>query len=193
MEKVFLVGDSVREGYDRFVRDRLSGQAEVYYPRENCRFAQYVLRHFHEWVQADCDPNTVTVVHWNAGLWDTGRLFEDEMLTPLDFYVDTLRRIHKRICKICPNAKIIFATSTPVREELYTPERFMRYNRDIEIYNAAAVKALRELGEEIDDLYETASKLDKDAWSDCTHLYTEIGTKTLGTQVCKAITQAFAK
>ena len=45
MERIFLLGDSVRMGYDRAVRDHFAGRAEVYYPRDNCRFAAYLLRH----------------------------------------------------------------------------------------------------------------------------------------------------
>jgi hypothetical protein len=36
-------------GYDKYVKDALSGVADVYYPDENCRFAVYVLRYAHEW------------------------------------------------------------------------------------------------------------------------------------------------
>ena len=33
-------------GYDKYVKEALAGAAEVYYPEENCRFAEYVLRQF---------------------------------------------------------------------------------------------------------------------------------------------------
>ena len=32
MKTVFLMGDSIRMGYDRYVRDALAGVAAVYYP-----------------------------------------------------------------------------------------------------------------------------------------------------------------
>ncbi len=48
MKKVVLIGDSVRLGYDKYVKDALKGSAEVLYPQENCRFAEYVLRYAHE-------------------------------------------------------------------------------------------------------------------------------------------------
>lgn len=82
MKTVFLMGDSIRMGYDRYVRDALADEAAVYYPSENCRFAQYTLRNAHEWIEKDCQPERVDVVHWNAGLWDVLRLFGDEPLTP---------------------------------------------------------------------------------------------------------------
>ena len=44
MKKVLLIGDSIRQGYDRYVKMSLEGEAEVFYPEENCRFSVYVLR-----------------------------------------------------------------------------------------------------------------------------------------------------
>jgi hypothetical protein len=49
MKKVVLIGDSIRMGYDKYIKDALNGTAEVFYPSENCRFAEYVLRYAHEW------------------------------------------------------------------------------------------------------------------------------------------------
>ena len=83
MKTVFLIGDSIRMGYDRFVRGVLADEAAVYYPSENCRFAQYVLRYAHEWIEKECNPACVDVVHWNAGLWDVSRLYGEEPLLPI--------------------------------------------------------------------------------------------------------------
>jgi hypothetical protein len=191
MKKVFLIGDSIRLGYQEYVKEQLDGIAEVYYPEDNCRFAQYTLRHLHEWAQDAVDGNSVDVVHWNNGLWDTLRIFKDEPLTPKDFYNDTLIRIHKRIKTVFPKAKIIFALSTPVIEERFeAPEKFVRYNKDTQEYNKIARKLMKELGVPVNDLYSQVSKLPEDAWSDCTHLYTDIGTRTLGDAVVKHIKNA---
>ena len=40
MKNLLLIGDSIRMGYDTFVREKLSGRMNVYFPAENCRFAQ---------------------------------------------------------------------------------------------------------------------------------------------------------
>ena len=48
MKKVILIGDSIRMGYDKYIKASLEGEAEVFYPSENCRFATYVLRFVHE-------------------------------------------------------------------------------------------------------------------------------------------------
>lgn len=70
MKKVLLIGDSIRAGYDKYLKKALEDVAEVYYPSDNCRFAEYVLRHLHDWKQG-LGLDEVDLVHWNAGLWDT--------------------------------------------------------------------------------------------------------------------------
>lgn len=188
MKTVFLMGDSIRMGYDRYVRDALAGEAAVYYPSENCRFAQYTLRNAHDWIEKECQPECVDVVHWNAGLWDVARLFGDESLTPIGQYASLLERIVLRIRKVCPNAAQIFALSTPIVEARYEqPERFMRYNAEIEAYNRAARETMERLGVPVNDLYAAACALPESAWSDPTHLHTPLGTQTLGDAVVNAI------
>ncbi len=160
-------------------RDRLKDVAEVYFPNENCRFAQYVLRHAILWKENEKWPDDVDLIHWNAGLWDTCRILGDEPLTPLPVYRDFVVRIHRNLRILFPNARIAFATSTPVHEAGYAIEhgnRAQRYNRDIEAYNAAAVEALTSLGESIDDLYSVMAKAPLSEHSDCTHFYTPLGT-----------------
>ena len=49
MKNLLLIGDSIRKGYDKSVRKTLEGKANVIFPEENCRFAAYLLRHFHEY------------------------------------------------------------------------------------------------------------------------------------------------
>ena len=116
MKKIVLIGDSIRMGYDKYVREALAGSAEVYYPEENCRFAEYVLRFVHEWKSRGNWPDDVDLVHWNAGLWDVCEIFGDEPLTPVEFYVNLIKRIDKRLRRIFPHAKMVFATSTAVLE-----------------------------------------------------------------------------
>lgn len=51
MKNVILLGDSIRQGYDEFVAEGLSGVAQVYYPEENCRFSVFLFRSLDRWVQ----------------------------------------------------------------------------------------------------------------------------------------------
>ncbi len=191
MKKIMLIGDSIRQGYDKFVKLALEGSAEVYFPKENCRFAQYVLRAFSDWHAESRFGADTDCVHWNAGLWDCLILHEDGCLTPIDVYAQFIDRVCKRIRLLCPKAKIIFATSTPVIEEGYkAPNKFMRYNKDIEAYNAAALEIVRKHGFEVNDLYSLLKDVPESYHSDMTHFYTREATEIITSQVVKYISDA---
>ena len=97
MKKILLVGDSIRKGYCEYVKEKLSGAAEVYYDDENSRFAAYILRYLHGWCkQLELDGD-VDLVHWNAGLWDVLEMFGDEPFTTPDYYRNVVVRVTERI------------------------------------------------------------------------------------------------
>lgn len=181
MKNLLLIGDSIRLGYDKSVKKTLENRANVIFPEENCRFASYVLRYFHEYL-GDIKGEDIDVIHWNAGLWDCLRLFEEEPHTPIDVYAYYIDRICIRIKKICPNAKVIFATSTKVLSE-EMKVNFKRYNEEIEKYNEAAVNIVKKHGFAVNDLYSVSASLPRDAHSDPVHYYTPLGTKAFTNQV----------
>ena len=185
MKNLFLVGDSIRMGYDKSVKKTLEGKVNVIYPDENCRFASYVLREFHEYLK-DVKGEDIDVVHWNAGLWDCLRLFGEDPHTPIDVYAYYIDRICVRIKKICPNAKIIFATSTSVISEKMSKD-FKRYNEEIEKYNEAAVNVVKKHGFKINDLYAVSASLPEEAHSDPVHYYTPMGTEAFTNQVLSCV------
>lgn len=194
MKKVLLIGDSIRMGYDAYTKDKLAGVAEVVYPSENCQFAEYVLRHLHDWAEALHVGEELDVIHWNAGLWDTLRLFEDDPLTPIDAYSYFIEKICGRIRRLFPRARIIFATSTPVAEHMWPdPKKSMRYNADIRAYNAAALKAIQPYDVQINDLFALLEKVPDSYHSDQTHFYTPEATKLIGDQVCVSILSALGE
>ncbi|MBQ7387072.1 MAG: SGNH/GDSL hydrolase family protein [Clostridia bacterium] len=186
MKKVVLMGDSIRMGYDKYVKEALEGVAEVYYPSENCKFAQYTYRFAHEWKKDGNFPTDADLVHWNAGLWDLIELGGDEPISTLDYYTNIIARVDKRLRRLYPNAKMVFATSTPVLEAKCRPD-FRRHNSIIEQYNAAAIKALEGTGTIINDLYSIAAKAPESYHSDAVHYYTKEGTQLLGGQVLSVI------
>lgn len=188
MKKILLIGDSIRQGYDKYVKYALKDSCEVYYPEDNCRFAEYVLRHISDWKGELGLGDDVDVVHWNAGLWDTLTLYEDGCLTPPDFYEYFIDKICKRIKVLFPKAKVIFATSTPVVEERFPkPEQSKRLNSDVAKYNEIAKKTVEKHGVTVNDLYSVVEKLSIDCYSDMTHLYTPEGTQVITNAVIKAI------
>lgn len=185
MKKVFLIGDSIRMGYDKYVKEALGGAAEVYYPEENSRFAEYVLRYAHTWKNNLGMGNDVDLVHWNAGLWDVLELFGDGPLTPIDCYAQFIKRIDKRLRFLFPKAKIVFATSTPVIEGV--AKEFIRHNNTIDSYNKKAIEALEGTDTVINDLYTLAKGLPESYHSDATHYNTPEATEIIGGRVISLI------
>ena len=186
MRKIVLIGDSIRMGYDKYVKNALQGVAEVYYPNENCRFAENVLRFAHEWKRNGQWPDDVDLVHWNAGLWDALELFGDEPLTSLSYYGEAIARIHKRLRMLFPKAKIVFATSTTVLEHKCSAD-FCRHNTTIEKYNQTAIRALSQTDTIINDLYEITKDCPEEYHSDAVHYYTDAGTELIGKKVLDVI------
>ena len=187
MKRIFLIGDSIRVGYDSHVRALLEDRAQLYWPNDNARFAHYTLRYAQDWACQDCDPERIDVVHWNNGLWDVLHLMDDETpQTPPDEYRRCLTRIARRLKRIFPNARIVFALTTSVVEERMAPH-FHRYNAEIEAYNAAAREVMAQEGIAVDDLYAVSVAMPLDWHSpDGTH-FTEEGYRALAEAVAKAL------
>lgn len=190
MKKILLLGDSIRcgsngNGYDYYVKEKLKDKAEVFFPTENCRFAQYTLRYVHEWVEQLGIGAEVDVVHWNNGLWDVLRLLGDDPLTPPEMYKYMIKKIYDRLCFLFPTAKIIFALTTPVIESLGAPD-FMRYNSEIERYNEYAKVALLGCEVTFNDLYSVAQGVQPLHNKDWVH-YSDEGSSLLADAVILAL------
>jgi hypothetical protein len=186
MKKVVLLGDSIRMNYCKYVKSQLEGVAEVYYPDDNCRFAQNLLRFAHDYKKKGGWPDDVDVVHWNAGLWDVMELYGDEPISTLEYYASVIPRIDKRLRMLYPKAKIVFATSTSVLEEEY-PSYAIRRNSTIREYNKAAIAALADTDTVINDLYAITENIPREYRSDMTHFKTEKGAAMLGDKVISVV------
>ena len=189
--KIVLIGDSIRAGYDKYVKMAFDGVAEVYYPQENCRFTSHILRHITDWKEKMNCGDDVDLVHWNAGVWDNLILLDNRNHTEIEVYRENVDRICQFIKMLFPKAKMIFATSTPVDEERFKAKfagrGLMRLNSDTEIYNQAAIEIVRKHGGEINDLYGLLKKDQMKYHSDQTHFYTKEGTKVITNQVVACI------
>ena len=109
-------------------------------------------------------------------------MFGEEPHTPVDVYAYYIERICIRIKKICPNAGVIFATSTKVLSEKMSMN-FKRYNEEIEKYNEAAVEVVKKYGFKVNDLYALSATLPEEVHSDAVHYYTPAGTEAFTNQV----------
>ena len=184
-KKIILIGDSVRMGYDKYVKEVLKDVADVFYPNENCTYSQNVLRKTWEWKEQS-GWEDVDLVHWNAGLHDVLQLFGDEPMSTPSHYENMVGRIHKMLRHIFPTAKIIFATTTTVLEEGYS-ENFMRKNSVIKQYNEIALKVLKDTDAIINDLYSVTLNCPAECRNDCTHFGNKKGAELLGNQVVNVI------
>ena len=190
MKKLYLIGDSIRMGYCEYVKAALEGKAEVHWHSGNARFAEYVLYSIGDWEHKNRVGEDTACVHWNTGLHDVIRTAGEEPLTPPEIYGYYIERICKRLKNYYPQAKMIFATSTPVQEELYD-YWFARKNEDIDAINSIAVKIVQKYGMEVNDLNALLKNVPKEYYSDKTHFNTpqarELITKAVLKKVCPAL------
>lgn len=192
MKNILLLGDSIRQNYQEYVKSNLREKAEVYYPNDNGRFCQYTLRYLHEWVGALSAHGQIRfdIVHFNCGLWDVLRLSnENKPFTEESQYADLLGRLWNRIQYLCPGAQGIFALTTEVIEPGFEPGIAMgeRRNADIRRYNDIARAVFNNSDFAIDDLWSPSKALPKEAHSDMVHFETEMGIRELGGQVVRCL------
>lgn len=188
MKKVLLLGDSIRMGYDDYVKEMLQGECEVCYSEDNGRFSAYTLWQLNQMVK---EHGRFDIVHWNNGYWDMNieAPMTEPMLSPEE-YLHFLRRII-RLLKGW-GTKIIFATTTPVlvsghAADIQTGATF-KYNNDWVIaYNAAAKDLMAEEGVPVNDLYTLC--LEDEHYYKCPDMLhlTEVGYKRCAEQVCAYI------
>lgn len=178
MKHIFLIGDSIRLGYQGPLAGELSEYARLYYSEDNARFTTYTLRYLHEWAQAVAQRVDIDLVHWNNGLWDACHWHGDPLaLVPLDQYVFNLGRIHSAIQRLFPKATIVFATTTPVGNN----HPRIR-NEELQAMNTAAVQVLSKLGVQCNDLNKVVAQNMELLCHDATH-FTQEGYSVLGS-VC---------
>lgn len=192
VKTVLLLGDSIRQNYQEYVKERLNNIMNVIYTRDNGRFCQYTLRYLHEWVNALTNNRgeAIDIVHFNCGLWDVLRLSnESGPFTNEKLYEDLLKRIYDRIRFLCPKAVIIYALTTEVIEPGFEPgaEFGCRCNKDIARYNEIAWNLFEGLNVEVNDLWSVSRALPQEAHSDSVHFQTELGIEALGRKVVECI------
>lgn len=157
MKKVLLLGDSIRMGYDDYVKDLLKGEYEVYYDAEdNGRFSSYTLWQANQFFK---HYGKFDLVHWNNGYWDMNiEAPMEEAMHPVDEYVHFLRRILGEIRR--NGAVPVFATTTPIlsagaaADITGTGADSINYNNDwVQQYNQAAVQLMEEEKVIVNDFY----------------------------------------
>src|SRR5262245_13381878 len=184
---IVLIGDSIRMGYAPVVAEMLKDKANIVAAKGNGGDTTRVLANLDEWAIAQ----KPAVVHFNCGLHDLKVSRTTKKLqVPIEDYEKNLRTIVDRLQKET-KARLIFATTTPIRDELHAKRKgdMDRHEGDVKRYNDVALKVMKEKGVEIDDLHAGVNKAgnEKRQRTDGTH-YTENGCKTLAKAVVKSVT-----
>jgi acyl-CoA thioesterase-1 len=154
LPRVLLIGDSISIGYTLAVRKQLAGIANVHRPAENCGSTGYGLERLDAWLGS----GPWAVIHFNFGLHDLKYLDAEgnyvsrdrgQQLVPLDEYEKFLREIVRRLQRT--GARLIFATTTPI------PAGTLGREEGSEVlYNATAIRVMREADVAINDLHAYA-------------------------------------
>ena len=194
MKRVLLLGDSIRMGYDEYVKEILAGEFEVIYDDfDNGRFSAYTLWQVNQFFK---NFGHFDVVHWNNGYWDMN--IETPMKTamhPVGEYVHFLGRILNEIRN--NGAVPVFATTTPILSAeaaagvVQDGVDYFKYNNDwVKEYNAAAVSFLKSEGVAVNDLYSLC--LEDEHYYKCPDLLhlTEAGYRRCAEQTALAIREA---
>ncbi|NLB41400.1 MAG: hypothetical protein GX815_03935 [Clostridiales bacterium] len=189
MKNVILLGDSIRIGYCNYVKEELKDIAEVVFPDDNSRFTQYTFVNLFSWLALVDNPEDIDVIHWNNGLWDVVHFNGDNLpLNTTEEYANTLRRICRKMKEKAPNAKIIFATMTPINEDWIQGPNYRIQNEVIK-YNGIASDVMKEQGIEVNDLFKLLDKQPVSYFIDQCHLKPE-GYQLVARQVSSVIKKA---
>jgi len=90
IKKVFLIGDSIRIGYQPFVKKNLKDITEVLSPEENCETSLKILKNLENWI----DNHEFDIVHINCGLHDIKVEKERGInFIPIESYIENLKKI----------------------------------------------------------------------------------------------------
>jgi len=156
MKKVFLIGDSIMMGYKPFVAEKLKGIADVSFPGVNGRTSENVVANLEAWVPDEIPD----IVHINCGLHDilrrTGEEGEELLFAgtqvSIEKYGENLRYIFRWLGdKKIP--LVIWATSTPVIDELQKNEKVLLAMHDVFEYNRISLRIALEAGLPVNDLF----------------------------------------
>ena len=156
LPRVLLVGDSICNGYQEGVRERLKGKMNVsYWISSYCVTSPAYL----PLLSVYLDEAKYDVIHFNNGL--------HSLATPTPAYETGLRKALALIHGRQPEAKLVWCSSTPLKDDAKTAKC-----REL---NAAAARVISEFGGiATDDLFALCCPLDRELyWSDVFHFKPE--------------------
>jgi hypothetical protein len=174
LPRVLLIGDSITRGYFGEVEKHLSGKA--YCARlttSKCVSDSF----FPDEVQLLLKQYRFAVIHFNNGLHGWGYTEEQ--------YRDGLLRLMATFQEHAKGAKLIWATTTPMRDQGNLQHVSERTER-VKVRNQIAAEIMDKLGLPIDDLYGLVEQHHDWHSGDGVH-FNEKGKQALGKQVGESV------
>lgn len=191
LPRVLLVGDSISIGYTVQTQALLKGKANVHRIPTNAGHTGMGIVGLPKWLKKL--GGKWDVIHFNWGLWDLcyrnpksknqGRRdkVNGTLTHTIEQYTENLAKLITVLKET--NAKLVFATTTPVPEG-----EFGRKLGDDLKYNSAAVALMKKHGIVVNDLHAVmAGKMNKYGKKPGDVHFTEDGSELLAEQVAKAI------
>ena len=183
LPRVLLIGDSISIGYTLPTRELLKGKVNVHRIATNGGPTTKGLGQIDQWF----GDSKWDVIHFNWGLHDLKHI-DGKQQVPLEQYQQNLAKLVARLKQT--GATLIWASTTPVPDAKVNPHRT---DADVQAYNAAAAKIMKQHGVATDDLYShTKPQLEKIQRPANVH-FTPEGSKVLAQQVADSIQQALGK
>ena len=167
LPRVLLIGDSICNGYNSFVKEGLAGVAYTsFWATSKCVTDRSYLREL-SFILEEYD---YAVIHFNNGLHslDTDRVAWEA----------ALRAVVKTLQEKGKGAKLVWASSTPLKDPALKAKA--------KELNAIAARVMQESGIPTDDLFGLMDPQDRALWSDTYH-YHEAGVRLQAKQVAESI------
>ena len=181
LPRVLLIGDSICNGYHNAVEKELQGKALVSMLATSSALGDPILA---EQVELLLKNYRFAVVHFNIGLhgWD---YTEEE-------YQKEFPALLKVIRKNAAGAKLVWATSTPMREPAPNLGHFHPNNERVKIRNQIVVDLAAKEGIPLDNLYPLVEN-HQEYWSNDGVHFNAQGQAVEAKQVARSILAALGK
>ncbi|MBI1336102.1 MAG: SGNH/GDSL hydrolase family protein [Phycisphaera sp.] len=187
LPSLFIIGDSISQGYTPIVREMLRGRCNVERPRANCGDTRLGLERLDEWL----DGRRWDVIHFNWGLHDLCHRHPDSKVygnrdkirgtisVPIEEYRTNLETL---VGRMKPSAKrLIWASTTVV-----PPGEAGRFEGDERRYNDVARRIMQAHNIPINDLHALSSTFTPDLFTQPGDVhFTEEGYRLLAQQVAR--------
>ena len=145
LPSVLLMGDSIASGYSRGVGERLKGVANV----DVYVTGKHVASDLYKDITPVVTHRPYQVIHFNESTlhaWTPGRVREGQ-------YEPAFRQYLETILARAPQAKLIWASGTPMTVQGEPTELDPEHNRAIVDFNRIARQAVESAGVAVNDLY----------------------------------------